>query len=46
MIKAVITAAGRGTRLLPLTKSLPKEELYLSLISSDVEIEKTTIIVE
>ena len=27
MIKAVITAAGRGTRLLPLTKSLPKEML-------------------
>ena len=28
------------------TKSLPKGELYLSLISSDIEIEKTTIIVE
>ena len=27
MIKAVITAAGRGSRLLPLTKSLPKEML-------------------
>jgi UTP--glucose-1-phosphate uridylyltransferase len=27
LIKAVITAAGRGTRLLPLTKSLPKEML-------------------
>ena len=27
LIKAVITAAGRGSRLLPLTKSLPKEML-------------------
>ena len=27
LIKAVITAAGKGTRLLPLTKSLPKEML-------------------
>ena len=27
MIKAVITAAGRGSRLLPLTKALPKEML-------------------
>ena len=25
MIKSVITAAGKGTRLLPITKELPKE---------------------
>ena len=25
MIKTVITAAGKGTRLLPITKELPKE---------------------
>ena len=25
MIKAVITAAGKGTRLLPITKEIPKE---------------------
>ena len=29
MVKSVITAAGKGTRLLPITKELPKEMMAL-----------------
>jgi len=43
--ESIIPILGLNTKII-YTKSLPKEELYLSLISSDVEIEKTTIIVE
>lgn len=43
--ETIIPTIGINTKII-YTKSLPKEELYLSLISSDIEIEKTTIIVE
>src|SRR5439155_4594871 len=33
--KVVITAAGLGTRLLPMTKELPKEMLPLYMVSQD-----------
>ena len=43
--ETIIPTIGINTKII-YTNSLPKEELYLSLISSDIEIEKTTIIVE
>jgi len=43
--ESIIPILGLNTKII-YTKSLPKEELYFSLISSDIEIEKTTIIVE
>ena len=33
LVKAVVTAAGLGTRLLPITKEMPKEMLPLFTIS-------------